>query len=113
MYRIRHAAERTAYTLYWVVGLESIAWAFALIYLAVFNPYVESEFTFCPFSNLGLHACPGCGLGRAVSFLLHGDFRLSIQTHILGIPATVLLLYRTASLLNQTVKRRVFQSQIH
>ncbi len=113
MYRVWYAAARTGRVLYWDIGLETLVWISALVYLAIYNPYVRSEFTFCPFSNLGFHNCPGCGLGRSVSFLLHGDVRLSIQTHILGIPATVLLLYRTVSLLNQAVKGRGFQNSIH
>lgn len=113
MYQISRAAGRIVHVVYWDVGVETLVWIFALVYLSVFDPYVQSDFTLCPFSNLGFHSCPGCGLGRAVSFLLHGDVQLSIQTHVLGIPATVLLLYRTLSLLSRAMKGRVFQKLIH
>ncbi|MCL5035172.1 MAG: DUF2752 domain-containing protein [Bacteroidetes bacterium] len=102
-------AGKAIRVLYWDIGLEILVWTSALIYLAVFNPYLQSDFTICPFSRLGFHHCPGCGLGRAVSFLLHGDLQLSLQTHILGVPATVVLIYRIISLLNQALRKKGLQ----
>lgn len=86
-------------------GIEPIVWIVAFIFLAVHNPYTQSEFSFCPLRNLGFHYCPGCGLGRSISFLLHGDPIASFHTHILGIPATVILFYRTLTLSANAVKR--------
>ncbi|MCL5021399.1 MAG: DUF2752 domain-containing protein [Bacteroidetes bacterium] len=99
--------------LYWRIGLEAIVWIAAFVYFAIHNPYVQAGFTICPLENLGFHYCPGCGLGRAVSFLLHGDITRSIHTHILGIPATIILLSRTFSLLNKSLKGKVLQYSFH
>ncbi len=97
-------------TLYWRIGIETLVWMTAFVYLAVHNPYVQAGFSVCPLENLGFHYCPGCGLGRSVSFLLHGDVARSLHTHILGIPATIILLSRTFSLTNKAVKGKVLQS---
>jgi hypothetical protein len=95
------------------LGPEPFIWMIALVYLAIHDPYVQSEFTICPFRNLGFHYCPGCGLGRAVSFLLHGDIVRSVQTHLLGIPATIILGFRIFSLLNNALKRPILQPSVH
>ncbi len=97
-------------TLYWRIGIETIVWITGLIYLAVHNPYVQTEFSICPLENFGFHYCPGCGLGRSVSFLLHGEPVRSLQTHILGIPATIILLSRTFSLMKNAFKGKVYQT---
>jgi Protein of unknown function (DUF2752) len=88
-----------------IVGIEPIVWIAAFVFLAIHNPYTQSEFSFCPLKNIGFHYCPGCGLGRSVSFLLHGDVASSFRTHILGIPATIILTFRTLTLLTKTIKR--------
>jgi hypothetical protein len=95
-------------SLYARVGLEAIVWIGAFIYLAVHDPYAQSEFTLCPLKNLGFHYCPGCGLGRSVSFLLHGDVVRSFETHILGIPATIIFFSRIISLLGKAVTKDPF-----
>lgn len=89
---------------------EAVLWLFALLYLAVSNPFIESAFTLCPLKNLGFQYCPGCGLGRSVSFLLHGELAQSLQSHILGIPATMILLFRAFSLLSQKLTSEDFST---
>lgn len=82
-----------------MLGFEGIVWTTALIYLAfIFNP-AESHFTICPLSNFGFEDCPGCGLGRSISLLFSGKFVESFQTHILGIPAVIILVSRIISIL--------------
>lgn len=77
-----------------LLGFEGFVWISALTYLAFFFDPVESHFTICPLSNFGFEDCPGCGLGRSISLLFSGKFIESFQTHILGIPAVVILLLR-------------------
>lgn len=113
MHRISSVLRYLVNLLYWRIGLEALIWTAGLVYLAVHNPYAEAEFSICPFRNLGFHFCPGCGLGRAVSFLLHGDIVRSVQTHILGIPATIILVYRTLFLLNGALKKQFLQATVH
>ena len=66
----------------------------ALVYLALINPLQDSQVSFCVLDNLGFEHCPGCGLGRSVSYILHGDMVSSWETHKAGILALPVLLYR-------------------
>lgn len=87
---------RTAYRSH---GIEPFVWCLAILFLALFDPTTHTNFTLCPLHNLGLKICPGCGLGRSISFFLHGDLSQSLESHILGIPATGMLIARIVSLL--------------
>lgn len=113
MYQASSLLRRFMRVLYWRIGLETLIWVTALGYLVIHSPYTQTEFTICPLRNLGFHYCPGCGLGRAVSFLLHGDVVRSVQTHILGIPATIMLFCRTFSLLNNALRNRLLQPSVN
>ncbi|MFA5831888.1 MAG: DUF2752 domain-containing protein [Bacteroidota bacterium] len=79
--------------------IELICWCTALLFLFLFNPMIASSFSFCLLHNAGLSFCPGCGLGRSISFLLHGDISSSFRTHLLGIPAVIVLMYRIMQLI--------------
>jgi hypothetical protein len=84
------------------INPEIIIWISGLIILAAINPNDQSHFSICPFHNLGFKYCPGCGLGHSISYLFHGSIRQSIECHILGIPAVVILTYRIISLLKKS-----------
>ncbi|MDD8019010.1 MAG: DUF2752 domain-containing protein [Bacteroidota bacterium] len=75
-------------------NLEIGIWCAALLYLAFIDPAVPRLFSLCPLHNLGFDFCPGCGLGRSISYLLHGDIISSLKQHYLGLPATVILVHR-------------------
>lgn len=96
-----------------VIGIEPVVWAIGLVFLAIHNPYVQSEFSICPLKNLGFHYCPGCGLGRSISFFLHGNLMESFRTHILGIPATILLFLRIVTLPLKSIARNKTMSLIN
>lgn len=113
MHRINLIAVSLARTLYWRIGLETVTWIAALTYLAIHNPYVQTAFSICPLENLGFHYCPGCGLGRSVSFILHGDVMRSVETHLLGIPATIIIIFRTFSLLKGSLRWKVLDNSVH
>ncbi|MGQ9797983.1 MAG: DUF2752 domain-containing protein [Ignavibacterium sp.] len=58
------------------------------------------QFTICPLSNLGFEHCPGCGLGKSISMILHGNIFDSFDFHLLGIPALIIiLLFRISQLI--------------
>ena len=82
-----------------VVGAEALIWIAALIFLALIEPAESTHYTICPFSAIGIDLCPGCGLGRSVSFLLHGDITNSLNIHPLGIFALIVLIARVISLI--------------
>jgi Protein of unknown function (DUF2752) len=89
---------------------EALLWLAGLIYLIFVDPCSSSRFTLCPFHNLGIKFCPGCGLGRAISYFYRGDIIMSFRTHPLGIAAFFMILYRITELLIRT-KRRIQQSK--
>lgn len=49
-----------------------------------FLPEGLSAFSICPFWNLTGLPCPGCGMTRALSALLHGDLRAAALFHPLS-----------------------------
>ena len=72
---------------------EVIIWNGALIALGLMN--ADSTTSFCILKNLGISWCPGCGLGHAIHYALHFEFAKSIQAHILGIPAALIIFYQS------------------
>jgi hypothetical protein len=76
---------------------ELIFWIAALVALA-FSPPGPQHFTLCPMANLGFSWCPGCGLGRSVASIFHGDLKASIHYHWFGIPALLILIHRIVTL---------------
>jgi hypothetical protein len=85
------------------INFEAFLWFAALVYLFFINPYETQQFTFCPFHNAGIEFCPGCGLGRSISFFYHGEFYHSLKTHPLGIAAFILIGIRIYQLTKQTI----------
>ena len=84
--------------IYYFFPLEAFIWSLALIVLAIYNPLTDQHMSFCIFKIFGFNYCPGCGLGRSISFLLHGDIGNSLKMHPLGIPALLILLFRIVNL---------------
>lgn len=89
---------------YKLLSFEGIVWFVSLIYLATLSNNIEQHFTFCPLSNLGFEHCPGCGLGKSVSLILHGHFIESFDFHWLGIPALIIILFRIFQLIRNNSK---------
>lgn len=88
-----------------IVDWEAVMWLAALFYLLFVNPYETQQFTFCPFHNAGIDFCPGCGMGRSISFFYHVDFTSSIETHPLGIAAFILISFRIYKLTTKTITK--------
>jgi hypothetical protein len=87
---------------------ELVFWISALTALALADPGVPSHYTLCPFRLLGFTWCPGCGLGHAIAFLLHGDLQSSFHAHWLGVPALIIIVYRIVDLIRQRVSGPLF-----
>jgi len=77
---------------------EAIFWFTALVLLGVYYPDADHHFTLCPFAWTGFSFCPGCGLGRSISYAFHGEFRQAFQAHPLGIFAILVLSFRIIQL---------------
>ena len=92
------------------VPLEAWMWLAALGYLLFINPYQQQYFSFCPFHNLGIEFCPGCGLGRSISFFYHLDIINSIKTHPLGIAAFFIISHRIYFLIKVNLKLKKWEA---
>ncbi len=84
--------------------LELAFWILALVLLATADPQVH-HFSLCPLASLGADWCPGCGLGRSISALFHGEIRESLGFHWFGIPAFCIIVYRIAILSTLAIKK--------
>jgi Protein of unknown function (DUF2752) len=61
----------------------------------------EEHFTLCAFRLLGFKHCPGCGIGRSIHALMHGDLAASWHHHWFGIPALLIIIARIFSLIKK------------
>lgn len=83
---------------------EAVIWILGLSYLAFINPYNSNHISICPLHLVGFDYCPGCGLGKSVSFIFHGDIYHSLNSHPLGIVALILLSFRIVTLIRKNYK---------
>jgi hypothetical protein len=83
---------------------EAGIWAMALIALALYSPHTEAHVSICPIAAMDWGYCPGCGLGRSMSLVLHGQFAASLAMHPLGIFAVIVLVYRIIRLISKSQK---------
>lgn len=87
------------------VPLELVFWVLALVLLATADPHAH-HFSLCPLANLGVTWCPGCGLGRSIISLFHGDVNASLTQHWFGIPALLTICYRIYQLSKQLFNKK-------
>lgn len=81
---------------------EAFIWISGLIVLAIINADSSSHFTICPFKNIGIDFCPGCGLGKSIHYLLHLKIEQSLSAHPLGIFAFAVLMHRIYELIKDS-----------
>lgn len=87
------------------IDWELILFSSSLLYLAITDPNTQGHFTlYPPYYLFGIKS-PGYNLGHSISYLLHGNIIRSLQSHWLGIPATVILLMRIMNLIQRKIKR--------
>lgn len=70
---------------------EICAFSAGLLFLALMNPETTSGSSLCLFDQIGIPFCPGEGLGHSISYFLRGQFSNSLQSHILGPFATLII----------------------
>ena len=79
-------------------NIELLCWISALVALLFLNPET-AHFSLCPFQNLGINFCPGCGIGHSIHYALTFDLKASFSEHPLGIPAVIILFKRVYQLI--------------
>lgn len=90
------------------IPLELIFWIVALTVLAcakIHEPAHPDHFTLCPLANVGFDWCPGCGIGRSITHVFHGNFAESFEMHWFGIPALLIIVHRIVVLIKKDIKR--------
>ncbi|WP_316750344.1 DUF2752 domain-containing protein [Pedobacter gandavensis] len=88
------------------IPVELIFWITALALLAFAEPIAKGHihhFTLCPLANMGIDWCPGCGIGRAITQLFHGNIKESLAQHWFGIPALMIIVHRIIELINRRI----------
>lgn len=91
------------------IPVELVFWISALILLATASPPDQhhlKHFSLCPLANIGISWCPGCGLGRSITQLFHGNLEESFHQHWLGVPAVLIIGYRIVSLSRIQIKNQ-------
>jgi len=58
---------------------EALFWITAMAFLTFINPYTPKHLDLCLFSLVGIENCPGCGLGKSISMIFHGDLVASFN----------------------------------
>ena len=71
--------------------LQPLSWMIVLVAL-YFMDRDSTSGSLCLFRFLGWENCPGCGIGHSISEALHFNFSKSFEAHIMGLPATFLLI---------------------
>jgi hypothetical protein len=81
---------------------ELICWVTSLVYL--FLPLHEGPVV-CIFKVIGFSHCPGCGIGHAIHYAMHGQFAESFNAHYSGIPAVIIICHRIFQLTTQSLPK--------
>lgn len=80
---------------------EAWIWAIGLLVLGLGAPILDGKLTLCVPTLLGFDGCWGCGLGRSIGLLAHGELAASWASHPLGIPAVLIISARIVQLVRQ------------
>lgn len=87
---IKKAGQFTLHT------VEAFVWIAVIVFFAFTSPDSSTHFTICPLSQAGFEYCPGCGLGRSIVLLLHGEVVESFRMHPLAAFALAVFSIRIA-----------------
>lgn len=68
------------------------------------NPEEESFFIPCMFNKLTGLKCPGCGITRAMHYLVNGNIKKAIWYNIMLVPGAFILLYSSYRYIRYIVK---------
>jgi hypothetical protein len=101
------------FRIYFHAPIEALIWIVGLIMLTCYHPLDGQHPSICLLHGLGFEYCPGCGLGRAVSMIFHGEFSKSWHTHPLGFFALGILMYRIIQLFYDFWREIFLKKQCH
>ena len=87
------------------INKEALIWTIGLIVLFFAYPFAGDHFSLCVYHHLGFDFCLGCGIGRSISSLMHGDISASWEFHKLGVFVLPLIVFRIVKLVNNQIKK--------
>ena len=90
-------------------NIEPLFWIAGLIFLALQNPN-SIYASMCLSDIIGITNCPGCGLGTSISYLFDGQIIQSIQTHFLGIPVVIAIIFRITKIIKFKIDKHIQKS---
>ncbi|WP_129717086.1 DUF2752 domain-containing protein [Pedobacter sp. SYP-B3415] len=91
---------------------ELIFWLTGLTILFFSDPH-QHHYSVCVLANMGFESwCPGCGIGRSIALLMHGEFAESFSMHWFGMPALLILLHRIFTLIRKRNSRELFNAKL-
>jgi len=76
-----------------------------LLLILIPTSWWESRRTLCPIKNLTGRNCPGCGMTRATSSALHGDFKQALRYNRLVVIVLPILAYQWLQTLTREYRR--------
>ena len=76
-----------------IVFLVSIIAIIGLVLVKNFNPEEESFFIPCMFHKVTGLKCPGCGMTRAMHYLVNGNIKKAVWYNLMIIPGAFVLIY--------------------
>ncbi len=88
---------------YFFLHFEWIALMTGLVLMALLDPLSQAE-SICPAKRLDLSYCPGCGLGKSISYFFRGELMNSIQSHPAGILAVMVIPARIVKIFHRNHK---------
>ncbi len=84
------------------IPLEALALGGGVVVVILLGSVFDSGVSFCLSRVLGLGECWGCGLGRSIMHISHGDLAASFSAHPLGIPAIIVVIGRIFHLVRRS-----------
>lgn len=79
--------------------LELVFWIGSIFAILALEPMGETHMSLCPLNQMGFDWCPGCGLGRSMNLLAHGEIQASWSMHPLAMFAFVVIFSRIWTLI--------------
>ena len=87
-----------------IVFLVSIIAIIGLVLVKNFNPEEESFFIPCMFHKITGLKCPGCGMTRAMHYLVNGNIKKAVWYNLMIIPGAFVLIYSSYRYIKYLVK---------
>lgn len=87
-----------------IITIVGIIALFGVFLVKIYNPEEESFFIPCMFYKTTGLKCPGCGMTRAMHYLVNGNIKKAIWYNLMLVPGALVLLYSSYRYIRYLVK---------